>query len=104
MSVNWLGESPYNCPHCDGGTATCECCGNECECEECDGTGWDSDVVDVTAFKAAEATLTEKMKAAGRHVLTYEWIEGGKRLGRNGGEFGRVAVADFLRAVLEAMQ
>jgi hypothetical protein len=97
MSECWLGESPYNCPDCDGGEAVCECCGTDCECPECEGTGWNPELVDVPAFKAAAEALNERARAAGSCALSWEWVENGKRLGRNGGEFGRVAVADFLK-------
>lgn len=93
-----LGDSPYNCPHCDArGTVECSECGTEHECEECRGTGWDPAFVDVDAFWGAALNLDDKIRDAGRLMLTHEWIENGRRLGRDGGpEFGRVAVADFL--------
>lgn len=93
----WLGESPYNCPSCGGdGDSICDCCGSETECEECDGTGWDSEQIDIDAFKAACDELREKVIASGRQVGTYEWIEGGVRLGRSAGDLGGVRASDFI--------
>ena len=94
--MGWLGESEYNCPECDG---ECMEYGTHYECPECEGTGWDPKQVDIKAFKAAEKALNEKMSAAGCVAGTYEWIdhEAGERLGRSGGKYGHVAVADYLR-------
>ena len=92
-----FGKSPYTCPECDGsGEIECVACGADCECDHCEGTGWDSDQVDVRAFLAAERALHQTMREAGLSILTHEWIDDGTRLGRDGGEYGRVAVADYL--------
>ena len=97
--MGWLGESDYNCPECDGeGEAECYNCGSECECDYCDGTGWDPEQVDVAAFAEAEKALNQKMREAGCTCLTHEWVDRDTdtRLGRSGGEYGKVAVQDFL--------
>jgi len=90
--MGWLGNSEYNCPECDGNCRReCSECGVEEECPHCDGTGWDPRQVDIEAFKAA-ATALQK-----RSGLTWEWIEDKRRLGLDGGPFGKVAVEDFLK-------
>ena len=92
-----VGESEYNCPYCEGeGDVECIECGTEHRCDQCDGTGWNPEMIDIAAFEEAHRALNEKMSAAGCYGLTWEWINKGQRLGRSGGNYGRVAVADFL--------
>ena len=91
--MGWYGKSTYDCPECGGSCRwACPECGVEEDCPHCDGTGWDPRQVDIEAFKAAEAAL---QKSSG---LTWEWIDNEKRrLGRDGGKFGKIAVKDFLK-------
>lgn len=92
-------NSPYNCPECEGeGEAVCECCGSDLgDCQACQGTGWDPEYVDVAAFRKAGKALNTRMSNDGCFGLSYEWIEGGQRLGRTGGKkYGSVAVKEFL--------
>lgn len=43
----------YECIGCYGtGAVACPCCGEEAECEQCDGTGIDADKVDIEAFRS----------------------------------------------------
>ncbi len=95
--MGWLGESEYNCPECEGGLVECPVWSIQ-ECEHCHGTGWDPERVDVVGFKAACDSLNEKMFADSCANGSWEWIghKTNTRLGRDGGKFGRVAVADFL--------
>lgn len=98
----WFGSSIYECLDCDGdGESECDCCGNEGTCRHCQGTGLDSSLVDVRAYSAAVDTLNKKMIAAGCAALTWSWLddqgsENAVWLGRQGGEFGSVAIEDFL--------
>lgn len=99
--MGWKGESEYNCPECDGDGDTeeeCSECGvtQELKCDNCLGTGWDPEKVDVAEFKRAAHALNERMKQAGCILLTCELIEGDQRLGRTSREYGSVRVADFL--------
>lgn len=91
--MGMLAESEYDCPECDGEKeAGCPACGQDIPCDYCDETGWDPEQVDVPAFKAASKVLQDLSG------FTQEWIDRttNTRLGRDGGKFGRVAVADFL--------
>ena len=103
--MGWLGDSPYNCPECDGGKeiSCCEC-GAIVDCDYCDGTGWDPEQVDIPAFQAAEKAIYVKIREAGGWVLTHEGIdvETNTRWGRDGGKHGRVVVTDYLIASKEA--
>lgn len=95
--MGWLGESPYNCPACNGdGDVECQCCGCETECDECDGTGWDPEKIDIEAFKKAETALNKRVFGSGAMAGTYEWIENGVRLGRTSKNCGSVRASDFL--------
>ena len=86
MSV--MMNSEFACRLCRGlGEVMCSCCGSEVDCNGCDGTGWDKRRVDVDAFQAACRHMTG---------CTWEWIEGGVRLGRRS-ENETVAVANFVR-------
>ena len=75
--MGWLGESPYNCPECDGeGETCCPTCGcEEIVCDRCEGTGWDPEQIDVSAFKAAVEKIQAELKASDSGVLGWEWIE-----------------------------
>lgn len=44
----------YQCKECDGeGNYDCPHCGQDMQCEECEGFGLDADVVDIKAWNAA---------------------------------------------------
>ncbi len=93
--MSWLGESEFECPECNG-SKEIECfnCGSECECEECLGTGWDRNRIDVKAFKEANYSLNKACGDAGLTCGSWEWIEGDKRIGRMS-KIGCIRATDF---------
>lgn len=93
----WLGESEYNCPTCGGNKeSACKCCGSVDVCQDCDGTGWDAERIDIKAYQAAENALNQKCWDAGQGMGSYEWMEGDMRIGRKTEQFGSIRAADFL--------
>ena len=68
----------------------CECCGQETDCEECDGTGLNDALLDVKAFNEA---ADELFRESG---MTWLWVENNTALGRASRK-GRVAYADYAR-------
>lgn len=98
--MGWLGNSEYNCPECDGEKeVACPECGAEHECDNCDGSGWDPEQVDVPAFLAALESMHKKARDDGSQILSHEGIDHktNTRWGSDGGKYGSVAVIDFVR-------
>lgn len=93
-------NSEYFCPECEGaGEYDCSECGiGEIDCDHCEGTGWDPEQVDVAAFQAAVEVMHQKARDADCAFLSSELIDlkTNTRLGRDGGDFGSVAVIDYL--------
>lgn len=89
--------SEFRCEECDGeGRIECSECGQECECAECKGSGLDPIQVDVDGYMAAVRKLEDQARDAGEIVLGWGWYEGKTRVGTICGEYGKVAIADFL--------
>ena len=82
-------NNPYACEFCSYGTATCDCCGSDIDCEECEGTGLNDDLIDVEAFNNA-------CDAAFVSVPSWAWIENKAWLGRASNTV-KVAYEDFKR-------
>ena len=71
----------YECPDCDGwGVSECRSCGHEHTCEECHGTGVNSDTVSVVAFFAAQ-----KANVRAHGGASWALTENGLVVGRQGG-------------------
>lgn len=65
------------CPVCRGtGCAACPECGHTVNCRACEGTGWDSDVIDLARWLPAERDFQHT------HQVTYDWIFDGQVVGR----------------------
>ena len=67
----------YQCLECRGRCEVeCECCGSIVDCDECDGSGLNPEVIDIVAFRKAEADLLQ------RHGGTCALIQNGVEIGR----------------------
>lgn len=89
----------FACPECKGRKEVqcCEC-GSDIECEACNGSGLDTDIIDVQAFNAAcrEAFYGEQVEIKGalfkakqkkkKNRGSWNWIEGLEVIGRTNGE------------------
>lgn len=86
-------HKPYHCDECDGdGVAECPHCGQEEECHQCDGTGYDLDLVDVDRLKKRERAMMLSHKAG-----SCEWVKEDVAVGRMTlGRTCRIAYRDFL--------
>lgn len=69
----------YPCVYCAGtGEGYCPCCGEDKECEQCEGTGIDSDKVDIEAFRSeCDRLFTQS---------SWDYLEDGITAGRCGGD------------------
>lgn len=84
-----MSDHEFPCPECDGeGELVCRCCGSEIDCESCDGTGFDPDLIDIRAWVAAERAFPSP---------SWDWERDGKTVGRQGPDGRTLAYADFLR-------
>lgn len=76
-----FSTSRFACHECSGeGSVDCCSCEQEVECDHCEGTGLDPDVIDLDLWRAAEEKL--KTNERGAFVSTWAWIEGGEWVGR----------------------
>ena len=88
-----MSTRKYACHKCDGeGVTSCDCCGGECECEACDGTGLDPSAVDVEAWRTAEREFSR------RHGTSWDWEVDDKTVGRAAPGDATLAYDDFLTA------
>ncbi len=100
-------KSKYSCPECHGSKEVdcCEC-GHTVDCDACDGSGLNGELIDIKAFKKADYEafhpIIEElplMKNARRKkkkktddspkrefISSWDWIENGQHVGRTGGE------------------
>lgn len=89
-------NKPFACGRCFGsGSCSCDSCGGDTDCDECQGTGIDLDKVDYAAFRSAVRPLWKKHGGA-----AWDLVENGEVVGRAGGELGKppawqVRYADF---------
>lgn len=90
-----MNRKPYHCQSCYGtGTVECDCCGGETECEECRGTRYNLDLIDVAAMRAAEKEMAAKSPP---HTGSCELVENGIWVGRKSGVHS-IRYEDFPRA------
>ncbi len=99
----------FACPECRGQKEVecCEC-GSTVECDECNGSGLDNEIIDVKAFEAAchEAfnvpLLKWKKGSKKKRPPTATWalVENGTIIGRTNGE-AKVPFAAFRRDRLQ---
>lgn len=55
----------YTCTDCSGiGESECFECGQDRECEACDGTGLDSDQLDIAAYQAANRRMMAEARSS----------------------------------------
>lgn len=86
-------KSEFSCPECHGsGVMLCRCCDSELDCESCDGSKLDVDRIDVEAYEIACEAMRSSVD--GNRRGQWDWIEGGKWLGRRT-NVETVAIADF---------
>jgi len=72
-------KNKYACVECDGtGETVCDCCDSDIECDDCGGTGVNSDMIDIDRWEEAEGALQEEFG------VTWDWIEGDEVIGRQG--------------------
>jgi len=87
------GKLDVICDWCDGhGEVICECCEQETFCEDCDGTGFDSTVIDVEAWQNAEAIFHKNHKTG-----TFDLKIHGKKVGRQTRDGSFIIVYDYLK-------
>ena len=97
---DYLGKN--DCPFCEGtGEASCPCCDGECNCEDCDGTGYDSLQFDTRKYAKAEYQFnyeSSKLRAESGEVvgwLTADLMIDGQRCGRERFNGDKLLIEDF---------
>lgn len=94
-----MSNYQYPCPDCFGsGETECDCCGAESCCEACDGSGIDTERIDLKAFNT---NAEEKAREHGG--TSWEIVENRVYVGRQGGSLGnppawQLFYRDFLRS------
>jgi hypothetical protein len=97
VSIGGCMKKQFECPECEGeGIEMCSCCDSELgDCEFCEGTGVDAEIVDIKAFKAAENQLASESTPNAVYG-TWALVEGGVCTGRANTR-GIVRYNQFLR-------
>lgn len=74
-------KNEFECYSCYGsGEAECPHCNQDMTCEECDGSGLDSERIDIAAFQSAAESLFEEEKTS------WAAVEDGAYVGRTNGK------------------
>lgn len=95
MNMNVGVQNPYACPKCNGtGVEECYHCGQDMDCESCDGSKLDGSKLDMDAYNLA----INKLLVASGHRCPRPWVEDGVQLGMQTDQ-GKVAFADHSHAV-----
>ena len=69
-------EIDIECIECYGsGERECDDCGQDCECFYCHGTGYDPDMVDVSAYKIAQRDRWKRMIVTGCYITAIDVSE-----------------------------